>query len=107
MTGNALTQEICQELIFEPTTAARLARTFRFTEDEMQALVMKLWLEGLIAPSVSLNSAWGDVRCTNCHQELEREYEYPRPPCLCGGYLEDICVWSYVGGPISEALVAA
>jgi hypothetical protein len=105
---NSLAEAIVQELIFRPQTSARLARIFDLTEEAMQALVLDLCLEGRIAPSASANSAWGDVRCAKCHQEFEREYDLPRPPCsCCGGYLEDICLWSYVGGPISEALAAA
>jgi len=104
---NIRKDDVIHELIFRSRTAERLAWLFDVPEETVRSIIMDLFGEGLIAPSTGFEGpcAPGDVRCTNCHAEYEREYELPRPPChSCGGFMEDTCRWRYVGGPISEAL---
>jgi hypothetical protein len=98
-------EEIIQDLIFEVQTAATLAWVYQQTEEIIHQIIEQLLEKGLVAPVGG--SRLGDVRCTICGAEYEREYELPRDPCQqCGGYVEDGCKWFYIGGPISEALAA-
>jgi hypothetical protein len=98
-------QEIAADLIFCPQTTARLAWVFGETEEAIVQVIEELFEKGIITPLGDL--AWGDVRCTQCGAEYQGEYELPRDPCQqCGGWLEDICKWTYIGGPVSKALAA-
>ena len=103
--NNISSEDIIEALIFEPQTATQLASAFSVSKETIRLVLAELhlagriektWPDGPILPEA-------DYFCWCCgNQNLSR-----KEPCRkCGSWL-DLCNWTYIGGPISEALAAA
>lgn len=105
-------RQIIADLISKPRTAQQLGWDLEVDWADVVEALNELKLAGQVA--TKLNVAPGDARCERCGAEVE-EVE-PGDSCgttlaggelVCGGYLMDICIYAYCGGPISKALEAA
>lgn len=109
---NDLQRQIIEALILKPRTAQQLAWDMDWDRQEVINALDALALSNSVG--AKFNVAPGDAVCGVCgemYEDVEVGETCPRQVAWgerdCGGYLVDVCLWVYCGGPISKALEAA
>lgn len=99
-------REIIEELILKPRTAQQLAWDLELDREDVVDALEELTLAGQVGTKFEV--APGDAVCSDCG--IGYRDSDPDDKCRgfqCGGYLVDVCLYVYCGGPISKALEVA
>jgi hypothetical protein len=105
-------QGLIEELILKPRTAQQLAWDLALDREDIVDALDELRIANEVC--TKFNVAPGDAVCGVCGAEYD-DIEIGAfciaavggGEVMCGGFLVDVCLYVYCGGPISKALEAA